>query len=203
VNSDVRIAMSTDARLLKRGCETLLGIANGLIADGELNETEIKFLSSWLSEHPELASTWPGEVVFKRVREALADGVIGQDERQYLLETLTELVGGSFVEDGAVPAGASTLPVDPLAVVRINSSSFCFTGKFLFGTRSACERAVIQRGGGLEGVKRSLDYLVIGELSSRDWKYSSHGTKIEAVMALKQAGHTVSIVSEAQWVAAL
>ena len=197
------IALATDARLLKRSCESLLGIAAGLIADGELNDKEVLFLSTWLSEHPELAGSWPGEVVFKRVREALNDGVLTSDELLYLRQTLEQLVGGSFVDSGSVSDGVNSLPIDRSAAVVVAEASFCFTGKFIFGTRAACERAVTTRGGTIEAVHRSLRFLIVGELSSREWKYSSHGSKIEAAMRLKDMGHGLSIVSESQWVAAL
>lgn len=197
------IAAVTDSRLLKRSCESLIGIAEGLIADGELNNKEIQFLSTWLSEHDEVARTWPGEVIYKRVVEVLADGVITGDERDYLQRILTELVGGSFSEDGAIASGSTGLPVDLNAVVNIPSASFCFTGQFLFGTRSACERAIEQRGGSIASISTKLDYLVIGELSSRDWKYSSFGTKIQSAVQLKQSGANLAIVSEAQWTRAL
>jgi len=76
MNKQYAVAVATDARLLRRGTESLIGIASGMIADGELNNREIQFLSLWLSENQALATTWPGEVIYKRVREVLADGVI-------------------------------------------------------------------------------------------------------------------------------
>lgn len=203
MNKQYAVAVATDARLLRRGTESLIGIASGMIADGELNNREIQFLSLWLSENQALATTWPGEVIYKRVREVLADGVITEDERDYLQTSLTELVGGAFCDDGAIASAATDLPVDVNAVVEIPSSAFCFTGQFLFGTRSACEQTVTQRGGRIASVGRKLDFLVIGELSSRDWKYSSFGTKIESAMKLKQEGVPMAIVTEAQWVRAL
>lgn len=203
MSNEVRISASTNARLLRRSFESLLGIAAGLVADGALNDQEVLFLSTWLSDNSELGGSWPGEVVLKRVREVLADGVISEEERQYLLETLTQLVGGSFSNDGAVPTTSSQLPLDHGVVMRVPDASFCFTGKFLFGTRASCERAVESRGGRIANIQRTLDYLVIGELSSRDWKYSAFGTKIESAMRLKADGNPLCIVSEAQWVAAL
>jgi len=203
VSDESTIAIATDARLLKRSCESLLGIAAGLVADGELNPKEVHFLSTWLSENPALAESWPGEVVLKRVREVLVDGEITDDERAYLLETLTQLLGGAFFSDGAVPTTSSQLPLDKDVIVRIPDATFCFTGKFMFGTRLSCERAIETRGGRIAGINRSLDYLVIGELSSRDWKYSAYGTKIETAMRLKAEGNPVSVVSEGQWIAAL
>jgi NAD-dependent DNA ligase len=198
------VKVATDARLLKRSCESLLGICSGLMADGELNDREINFLHTWLLEHHEMASSWPGEVVYTRTSEVLKDGVISDEERENLVSTLNQLLGGSFIDDGAVPSGATTLPVDETVSVQIGGQSFCFTGKFLFGTRSACERAVIARGGiALGAVTRDLSYLVIGELSSREWKYSSFGTKIDRAVELRANGSGIQIVGEGQWVSAL
>lgn len=199
----ISVHRATGARLLRRSCDALLGICSGLLADGVLNDAEIVFLRTWLAENEELCNTWPGELVFCRVAEVLADGVVTEDEREHLLTTLLALVGGNFSEDGAIPAGATSLPVEPDAMVGIAGRSFCFTGQFIFGTRAACERAVMQRGGEVSSVKQSLDYLVIGDMASRDWRHQSFGAKIEEAMNLKAMGHAVSIVSEGQWVRAL
>ena len=203
MSESIRIAVATDARLLKRSCESLLGIAAGLVADGELNAREIQFLSTWLSENQELAATWPGEVILKRIRSVLSDGVVTAEEAEYLKTTLTDLIGGSFSDDGAISSESTSLPIDVNAAVVIPSASFCFTGKFLYGTRAACERAIEQRGGTVATVSKKLNYLVIGELSSRDWKFSSFGTKILSAIEIKQAGANISIVSEEQWSQAL
>jgi len=203
MSGEVGRQCATESRLLKRSCESLLGLASGLIADGELNDREVAFLSTWLAEHPELAATWPGEVVCRRVRAVLADGVISAEERIHLEKTLTELIGGSFSEDGAIPVGSNALPIDADVEVLVPGRSFCFTGQFVFGTRARCERAAIEHGGRVQSVGRGLDFLVIGELASRDWKYSSHGAKIESAVAVRQEGGAIRIVSEAQWVRAL
>ncbi|MBG9386889.1 BRCT domain-containing protein [Caenimonas aquaedulcis] len=168
-----------------------------------MNAKEIQFLSTWLSEHPELATTWPGQVVHMRVREVLSDGVIEASEIAYLKQTLADLVGGAFSEDGAIPAEATSLPIESNASVVIPNAAFCFTGSFLFGTRSACEKAVQARGGFVTGINKRLNYLVIGELSSREWKYSSFGTKINAAMQLKEGGAPLVVVAEDQWIKAL
>lgn len=197
------IRAATDARLLKRGCESLLGICAGLIADGQLNDLEIRFLRMWLIENSSISATWPGEVIHQRISDVLSDGVISEEERSYLLKTLEQLVGGSFVEEGAIPANSSTLGIDEGVNIVMTGKSFCFTGQFLYGTRNACERVVTQRGGIIKSVSKNLDYLVLGELSSHSWKYTSFGNKIDAAIELKNSGIPLLIVSEAQWVQAL
>lgn len=204
MNESVARLVTTESRLLKRSCESLIGICSGLIADGDLNDKEIIFLSTWLAENDLIAKTWPGEVVFSRVREILADGVVTVEERAYLVDALEKLAGGSFADTGAIGFNANTLPVDPAVAVNIPGSSFCFTGQFLFGTRAACERAIGFRAGLVSpGVSRKTNYLVIGEMASRAWKNTSHGTKIEAAVLLQSQGASIQIVPEASWVRAL
>ncbi|MDO8386497.1 MAG: BRCT domain-containing protein [Polaromonas sp.] len=197
------VGLVTEARLLRRGCESLLGIAAGLVADGELNAKEILFLSVWLKENAEIASTWPGEIIYKRVSEVMADGVVTKEEADYLKQTLVDLIGGCFAVDGAIAKDSIKLPTNEDAIVQISNSTFCFTGAFLFGTRTACEKATETRGGRVVGIGKKLNYLVIGELSSRDWKYSSFGSKIESAVQLQAEGVRLNIVSEALWVRAL
>src|SRR4051812_33737808 len=75
-------------------CTELVGLAEGLIADTQLNDSEIRFLDRWLDKHDAASCEWPGDVLHARVREVLADGIITEEERVYLLKTLSMLVGG-------------------------------------------------------------------------------------------------------------
>ena len=195
---------STDQRLLKRSCESLLGICSGMLADGHLANEEIHFLDTWLADNDDIANTWPGEVIVKRVRDVLADGIITEDEREYLKSTLSELIGGSIQETGATSGTATRLPIDEVDAVQIDGSSFCFTGSFLYGTRNSCHKAIEERGGKASGsVTMSLNYLVIGSLASREWAHTSHGRKIEKAMGYKNKGRQILIISEEQWTDAL
>lgn len=195
---------ATDQRLLKRSCESLLGICSGLLADGHLVDQEIVFLDTWLADHSDIATTWPGEVVWARIRDVLADGEITEAERDYLVTTLQDLMGGDLEQIGATSGAATRLPIDDVGDIRIPGSRFCFTGNLLYGTRAACERAITERGGDvLAGVRMDLDYLVIGTLASRDWANTSHGRKIEKAMTYKSKGRPICIIAEEQWVQAL
>jgi NAD-dependent DNA ligase len=195
------IRAATDQRLLKRSCETLLGLCSGLLADGQLVDEEIRFLDTWLADNSDISSTWPGEVIFARIRDILSDDVITEEERDYLKTTLSDLLGGTLEETGATSGVATRLPVDDIETIVITNNVFCFTGNFLYGTRKACERVIIERGGETSSsIKTSLDYLVIGTLVSRDWAHTSHGRKIEKAIDYKNKGRPIQIVSEEQWV---
>ncbi|MBW1723595.1 MAG: BRCT domain-containing protein [Deltaproteobacteria bacterium] len=192
---------ATETRLLKRSCESLLGICAGLLADGVLSDDEIHFLSVWLDENENIATTWPGEVVYARVKDVLADGVVTEDERDYLKQSLSELLGAPFQETGATSGVSVRLPVDDVETIIVPGRSFCFTGNFLYGTRKACERAVTERGGDPRPrVTLDLNYLVIGAMTTHEWAHTSYGRKIEKAVAYREKGRPIQIVNEEQWV---
>jgi len=45
-------------------------------------------------------------------------------------------------------------------------------------------------------INKSVNYLVIGTLASRDWLYASHGRKIEKVLLLKCGGSEIRVITE-------
>lgn len=201
MKDDFSVVGATESRLLRRSCESLIGICSGLVADGDLNDKEIIFLSTWLAENESIARTWPGEVVFAKIREVLADGIVSPEERAYLVNILEQLAGGSFAETGAVGFSSNGLPTDDSVEVEIPGRLFCFTGQFLFGTRASCEKAISARGGSAaSNITQKTHYLVIGELASRSWKNTSHGTEIESAVGLQAQGVPICIISEAYWV---
>lgn len=192
---------ATDQRVLKRSCESLLGICAGLICDGSLNDEEIRYLDIWLRNNDQLSVTWPGEVVVACVQDILSDGLITEEEREYLRKSLSDLLGGALSETGAAGGTATRLPINNVETIKLAGSSFCFTGDFLFGTRKVCEKAVTERGGvACSSVKADLHYLVVGTMASRDWAHSSHGRKIEKALEYQKKGRPVLVVSEEQWV---
>src|SRR5262245_59381504 len=66
-------------------------------------------------------------------------------------------------------ASASTdLPLDrPAPEIMFDSRSFCFTGKFIHGTRAGCQSALTTRGAAVQSSPtRDTHYLVIGGLAA-------------------------------------
>jgi NAD-dependent DNA ligase len=92
---------------------------------------------------------------------------------------------------------------DPAPEIDFEGTSFLFTGKFEYGTREACQAAVVERGGSSpsqQSVSRAIDYLVIGSGGSKSWKRGSYGNKIEAAIISRRSHGTPAIVSEEHWV---
>lgn len=188
---------------LNRSLGALLGIAQGLLCDGHLNDQELRFLRDWLIKNDSIAATWPGDVIHARVRDVLADGVVTHEERTYLMETLQQLIGGTL-EELADATHVTELAFDRNATVTIPDFTFCLTGDFVFAPRSHCE-SLIEKLGGIvsSSVTKKLNYLVVGGLGSKEWKHGSFGTKIEKAIEYKRSGLSILIVHEDQWASAL
>lgn len=190
-------------RRVNKAAEMLLGLITGMVADDHLHDREILFLNQWLMENPDAAVDWPGSVLFYRVREALADGVITEPEREHLLQVLRELAASDFSGTGSAQPEPLCLPIQDVPV-DVSGRGVCHTGVFLFGTRDHCEALTAKAGGlPLATVTKKAHYLVVGTNVSPDWAHTSYGRKIEQAVALQAKGHTIAIVSEQRWLQAL
>lgn len=188
-----------------RGFDELIGFVRGILADGKVCDAEARALREWCDANPAAVTRWPGREISARLARVFADGVVTPDERADLAALLQAAAGGR----PAAPIGtgrSSRLPLnDPVPELAFGGRTFVLTGQFVYGTRNACEAAVVQRGGHCSsGVTRAVDFVVIGELCSRDWLYSTHGTKIQkAVEYRDERGIPIAIVPEDAWAAAL
>jgi len=204
MNEDYQSRATTKRRILKRSCESLLGICQGVMADGCLNDKEIAFLDNWLANNEQLAKEWPGNILSKRIQKVIADEIISEEEREHLKSTLKELLGGTMEENGVASGLSTRLSLDKETTVAIPGKSFCFTGKFIFGPRKQCEQATEGKGGLIfSKVRTNLNYLVVGPGANPAWKYSNYGIKYKDAMAYKEKGHAIQVVVEEQWADAL
>jgi len=191
-------------RQVSKAVELLLGMVTGIIADENLHDMEIRLLRSWLADNQDVASTWPGSVIARNIEAVLADGVISEQERSHLLQTLKTLAINDFSHTGSAEAEVVGLPYSDQDAVSIERSGICHTGVFLHGTREACER-LTQAAGGiiLPAVSRKAHFLVIGTNVSPNWAQTSYGRKIQQAMQLQQAGHAIRVISERRWLQAV
>jgi NAD-dependent DNA ligase len=201
---ELAIEKSMERHRINVAIEHLLGMAQGMLADGHLHDMEIQFLSAWIESNPEATTQWPVSAVAARIREALADGVIGEDERTYLTATLRDLLANDFSDTGSVSREATRLPVTDEVDVELDAAGVCLTGEFAYGTRAACERLAERAGSiAIDGVSKKIRYLVIGSRASTDWAHTSYGRKIERAVELQQQGHSIYIITEQRWLQAL
>lgn len=189
-------------RIASRQIDELIGIARGLIADGHINQAEVEFLQKWLVANAHISDQPVIRVLYSRVGEILGDGIVNEDEKGELLDTLSQFSNRDF-EIGEV-LKSSTLPLcDPAPKLSFEGLRYCFTGTFNYGQRKHCEQAVIERGAQVGSLTQKTNVLVIGIYATESWKHSSFGNKILKAGDMRDQGYPISIVSEPHWVSHL
>ncbi len=188
---------------LKQSLGELLGLARGLMADDELTDGEIRFLNEWLEERFMMTSSFPGNVIHQRIKDVLEDGVITEEERSHLVDTLNMLIDDRL-EDLAEQVDLTELWFDEVGLIEFHQARFCLTGNFVYGPKEVCRTAIEKRGGIVKPtVGEEIQFLVVGGLGVDEWRAGGLGTEIERAMRLRATGKGVKIIPEDSWVALL
>jgi NAD-dependent DNA ligase len=186
-------------RVNDRAIDELIGMARGIVADATVNQKEAEFLRSWMECNISFCEDRLVNQLYCRIHEMLIDGILDDEEKIELLGILRDYTGENIMVQ-PVNMAASFPLCSPPPMVEFPTMSFCLTGKFAYGPRQLCEEVVIDRGGKVQDiVTMSLDYLVIGTFSSRDWAHTSYGRKIEKASEYREKTKKPSIISEDHW----
>lgn len=182
-----------------RQIDHLIGLCQGIVADGKVNQSEAEFLHIWLVRN-HAATTNPviGNLL-QKIETIFEDGILDEDESIDLFKVL-QRISGEPPEIGEV-AKTSTLPVDtPYPSIKFEERTFLFTGTCAFGNRSECQKAIESLGGINAGsVSKSLNYLVLGTYVTDSWAHESFGRKIEKAVEYRDQGIPLIIVTEEHW----
>jgi NAD-dependent DNA ligase len=194
---------SSPSETLKQSLGELLGLARGLMADQELTDSEIHFLNEWLEERHTMTSSFPGNVIHERIKDVLEDGIVTEEERSHLVDTLNMLIEDRL-EDLAEQVDLTELWFDDVGLIDFNKARFCLTGNFVYGPEDVCKTAIEQRGGIVTpSVGDESHFLVVGGLGVDEWRNGGLGAEIESAMRLRATGKSVKIIPEDSWVAYL
>jgi NAD-dependent DNA ligase len=189
-------------RITSRQIDELIGLARGLIADDQINQSEAEFLQNWLAANSVISDQPLIRVLYQRVTQMLADGVVDDDEKRELLDTL-KTFARSDIELGEVLKSTSLPLCDPAPTLTFPNRRYCFTGTFNFGQRKECEKTVIELGAHVGGLSQKTNVLVVGIYATESWKHSSFGNKIMQACEYRDGGLPICIVSEPHWVSHL
>ena len=177
--------------------DELVGFLTGVASDGVLNDQEVDALSEWLDNNESVKETWPASVIVNRLNNVLEDGIITEEERQDLLQTVNQVTGNAAENDDISYESSTEVWEDEIDSLDIAGKTFCLTGEFVSGDRETVDTMLRLRGAETSpNVNKNVDYLVIGTLASRDWLYTSHGRKIEKALLLKREGVNVTVITE-------
>lgn len=163
----------------------LSGLCKGLISDKILTDSEIRYLDWWITQNSALKNDYPGKELYTLIKDITADKVITKDESETLHNAL-KVFTGCDLNSGVVDGLATRLPIDEISTLVFNGKNFCLTGTFVSGVRSILSKKIEDAGGFVQDtITKKMHFLVIGTGSSRDWRYSSHGRKIEKAISYR------------------
>ncbi len=175
----------------------LMGFLTGVASDGVLNDSEVEALSNWLTTNHSVRAIWPASVIVERLDIILEDGIISEEEREDLLQTMRRVTSSAVNPTGISYEASTEVWEDETDHIDFAERVFCLTGDFVSGDRSAVETMLKLKGAQLSpNVNKSVNYLVIGTLASRDWLYTPHGRKIEKALLLKRQAINVTVITE-------
>ncbi|WP_372716243.1 NAD-dependent DNA ligase [Immundisolibacter sp.] len=83
---------------IDKAVNSLLGLVEGISIDGKINENEIHFLNLWLDDHRDVQKKHPFNELVPVVAEAIADGVLANEERDDILWLCERLRSTEFFD---------------------------------------------------------------------------------------------------------
>ena len=162
--------------------QILNGILDGIICNKKVNQKEIDNLNIWLKQNDYLKDVYPYDKVLLEVNKVLEDGILTEEESNYILSIFNEIVHPDFNNGENIDFDGKT---------------FCLTGEFKTATKQEISKK-LQDLGAIEktGVSSKLNYLIIGGVGSDAWKFGKIGGKQAKAQELNEKGANIKIIDE-------
>lgn len=162
--------------------QVLNGILDGIVCNQKVNQKEIDSLNIWLKQNDYLKDVYPYDKVLLEVNKVLEDGILTEEESNYIFDIFNEIVNPDFNNDEDI---------------EFDGKTFCLTGEFKCATKQEISKK-LQELGGIEktGVSSKLDYLIVGGIGSDAWKFGKIGGKQAKAQELNEKGADIKIIDE-------
>ena len=162
--------------------QILNGILDGIVCNQKVNQKEIENLNIWLRQNDYLKDVYPYDKVLLEVNKVLEDGILTEEESNYIFDTFNEIVNPDFSDDENID---------------FNGKTFCITGEFKCATKQEISKKLQELGGTeKKGVSSKLDYLIVGGVGSDAWKFGKIGGKQAKAQELNEKGANIKIIDE-------
>jgi len=185
----------------------LAGILKGVACDNIITPNEAKFVFEWINLHRQVEDgvTYNELIETLQSLESKTSGSFEDSKMlQSVLKSVHKLVNGGSSTPSPTDLTADVSDEIDAGEIIFEERYFCFTGKLKFGPRSKAHEITKQRKGFVaDSVTNTLDYLVCGDLGSRDWSQSSFGEKIRHALCVRKSGGRLLIINEEIWANAI
>lgn len=162
--------------------QVLNGILDGIVCNQKVNQKEIENLNIWLKQNDYLKDVYPYDKVLLEVNKVLEDGILTEEESNYIFDIFNEIVNPDFNNDDNIDFKGKT---------------FCLTGEFKSATKQEISNKLQELGGTEKtGVSSKLDYLIVGGVGSEAWKFGKIGGKQAKAQELNEKGAYIKIIEE-------
>lgn len=196
-----RLRSSEFFDLVTADMQRLHAVLGGIVADGQVTESELEGLSAWLQEHEHLRTCWPYDEVDSLITAVMQDQRIDEQEHDQLKRFFAEFV--AILDDRTVVSPRVNAPTGVVGLcavcpeIEFAGSQFCFTGTSSRYSRSALSEIVSKLGGLVHpSVTKSTRYLVIGADGNPCWAYACYGRKVEKAVELRRTGSRLLLIHE-------
>jgi DNA polymerase III subunit epsilon len=179
--------------------QELADLLKDILQDGRVTQGEARMLHQKLQEYRPLCRVWPVDILYHRLWRIISDDRIDTSELDDLRELLLQIAYPG-AEDIFSGTQHTVIPYTrPLPELRFHNRGYLMLGKFAFGTKALCKRALEDRGAVWKGaVSGKVDVIVIGSRTSAEDIVSVLDKVSKAMDQIRQGAHIV-IVTEEYW----
>lgn len=180
--------------------QRLLGFCHGVMADGVLSDAEIRALAEWVGDNGHLAGIYPWDELVSILTDALADDVIEEHERNYLMAFLNDLITlADETQADQLNEVTKNTPVRGICAldpeIEIIGKTYVITGDCSHCSRLELKALIVDQGGRVTGsISGKTDFLIVGDEGSEAWTYACYGRKIEKAIERRKEGQAITIV---------
>lgn len=148
------------------GTQVLKNIVLGIKEDGKVVDKEIYELQKWLYENDYLKNNYPYDTICEIINKIIEDGIISEEEKRDVIDTIDKLY--------------NPLTKIESQIIEFSSKSFCLSGDFKYGPKSLVGEYIKNKGGFIhDNVKKTTDYVVVGEFGSMAYSNGNYGSKVK------------------------
>lgn len=182
--------------------QTLQGICHGILADGQINDREVKALQEWMNKNDHLATYYPYDELYTVLQQILKDGTVDEGEKVLLKAYFNQFVRltdsqltEKLKEETSQTKISGLCSIDPK--LEIDGKLFCITGKLTRGKRNELVQDIEDMGGKCcRSPLKDTDYLIVGDNGNPAWAFACYGRKVEQALNWRKKGSRITLVHE-------